>query len=169
MRPSRSVLAMALLLLSASGSAARAADISRLAWLGGCWKGEAAEPGSGEHWLPLAGGTLLGVSRTVKQGKTVEFEFMQIRTLAEGQLAFIAMPSGQRTTAFPLLRLSENEAVFENPRHDYPQRVIYRLDSPTSLVARIEGMRKGVLRGTDFPMNRVSCESQRNAPPSHAK
>ena len=70
-----------LVLLAGIGTSARAADISQLAWLGGCWKSETAEPGSGEHWLPLAGGTLLGVSRTVKQGKTVEFEFMQVRAL----------------------------------------------------------------------------------------
>jgi hypothetical protein len=156
-----SFLAVAML-LAAAGSDAGAADISQLAWLGGCWKGDGAEPGSGEHWLPLAGGTLLGVSRTVKQGKTAEFEFMQIRVLAEGQLPFIAMPSGQQTTVFPLLRLSETEAVFENLRHDYPQRVIYGLESPTRFRARIEGMRNGVLRVVEFPMNRVSCESQLN-------
>src|SRR5688572_33346099 len=98
----RSFIVVALLVLAST--VARAAEISQLAWLGGCWKSDVAEPGSGEHWMPLAGGTLLGVSRTVKQGKTVEFEFMQIRALADGQIAFIAMPSGQRTTVFPSLR-----------------------------------------------------------------
>jgi len=133
-----------------------------LAW--GCWKSDTAEPGSGEHWLPLAGGTLLGVSRTVKQGKTVEFEFMQIRAVESGQLAFIAMPSGQKTVVFPLLRLGETEVVFENPQHDFPQRVIYQLEGETKLRARIEGMRKGALRVIEFPMNRVSCDSQLKLP-----
>jgi len=149
-----------LVLLAGTGTSARAADISQLAWLGGCWKSDTAEPGSGEHWLPLAGGTLLGVSRTVKQGKTVEFEFMQIRAVESGQLAFIAMPSGQKTVVFPLLRLGETEVVFENPQHDFPQRVIYQLEGETKLRARIEGMRKGALRVIEFPMNRVSCDSQ---------
>lgn len=160
----RSFLAVALLLLACAGTSARAADISQLAWLGGCWRSETAEPGSGEQWLPLAGGTLLGVSRTVKQGKTVEFEFMQIRAVESGQLVFIAMPSGQRTTVFPLLRLGEAEVVFENPQHDFPQRVIYRLEDGTRLRARIEGMRSGALRVFEFPMNRVSCDSQLNVP-----
>ncbi|WP_185821922.1 DUF6265 family protein [Xanthomonas sp. GW] len=133
-----------------------------MAW--GCWKSDTAEPGSGEHWLPLAGGTLLGVSRTVKQGKTVEFEFMQIRAVESGQLAFIAMPSGQKTVVFPLLRLGETEVVFENPQHDFPQRVIYQLEGETKLRARIEGMRKGALRVIEFPMNRVSCDSQLKLP-----
>ena len=160
----RSLTAWTLLLLAGAGTGAQAADISRLAWLGGCWKSETAEPGSGEHWLPLAGGTLLGVSRTVKQGRTVEFEFMQIRTLADGQIAFIAMPSGQRTTVFPLVRLGDAEAVFENPQHDFPQRVIYQLESATRLRARIEGLRKGELRVVEFPMHRVSCDASVGAP-----
>ncbi len=160
----RSLLAAVFVLLAGSGPSASAADISQLAWLGGCWKSETAEPGSGEHWLPLAGGTLLGVSRTVKQGKTVEFEFMQIRTVENGQLALIAMPSGQKTTVFPVLRLGQSEVVFENPQHDFPQRVIYQLEGETKLRARIEGMRKGALRGIDFPMSRVSCDAQLSIP-----
>ncbi|MCC8671065.1 DUF6265 family protein [Xanthomonas arboricola] len=157
-------LAAILVLLAGTGKSARAADISQLAWLGGCWKSDTAEPGSGEHWLPLAGGSLLGVNRTVKQGKTVEFEFMQIRAAESGQLAFIVMPSGQKTVVFPLLRLGETEVVFENPQHDFPQRVIYQLEGETKLRARIEGMRKGALRVIEFPMNRVSCDSQLKLP-----
>ncbi|WP_435003586.1 DUF6265 family protein [Xanthomonas arboricola] len=157
-------IAVIIVLVAGTGTSARAADISQLAWLGGCWKSDTAEPGSGEHWLPLAGGTLLGVSRTVKQGKTVEFEFMQIRAAESGQLAFIAMPSGRKTVVFPLLRLGETEVVFENPQHDFPQRVIYQLEGETKLRARIEGMRKGALRVIEFPMNRVSCDSQLKLP-----
>ncbi|NJC28711.1 DUF6265 family protein [Xanthomonas arboricola] len=157
-------IAVIIVLVAGTGTSARAADISQLAWLGGCWKSDTAEPGSGEHWLPLAGGTLLGVSRTVKQGKTVEFEFMQIRAAESGQLAFIAMPSGQKTVVFPLLRLGETEVVFENPQHDFPQRVIYQVEGETKLRARIEGMRKGALRVIEFPMNRVSCDSQLKLP-----
>ena len=89
---------------------------------------------------------------------------MQIRAVESGQLAFIAMPSGQKTVVFPLLRLGETEVVFENPQHDFPQRVIYQLEGETKLRARIEGMRKGALRVIEFPMNRVSCDSQLKLP-----
>src|ERR1044072_4949598 len=37
-----------------------------------------AEAGSEDHWLAPAGGSLLGVGRTVVGGKTVAYEFMQI-------------------------------------------------------------------------------------------
>ena len=40
---------------------------------------EPCDAGSGEQWMTPAGGTLLGISRTVAKGRTVAHEFMQIR------------------------------------------------------------------------------------------
>ena len=37
---------------------ANADPAAALAWLAGCWASEGAEPGSGEQWMPPAGGTL---------------------------------------------------------------------------------------------------------------
>ena len=150
---------LALSLLAGSLAHANGSDLAKLAWLGGCWKSDAAEPGSVEQWLPLAGGTLIGVSRTVKNGKTVAHEFMQIREHTDGRLAFLAQPSGQQFAAFPVLRISETEVVFENLQHDFPQRIVYAVEGSTKLNARIEGMRNGSLRVIGFPMSRVSCDS----------
>lgn len=137
-----------------------AAALQRLAWLAGCWSSERGEPGTGEQWMPLAGGTLLGVSRTVKNGRTVETEFMQIRTTTENRVVYIAEPGGQKKVAFELLRQDEREVVFENLAHDFPQRVIYRRGEGGRLAARIEGLRDGTLRGVDFPLRRESCDAQ---------
>jgi hypothetical protein len=147
-----------LLVLTAFASA-RADDTSlaRLGWLAGCWSSESGEAGSGEYWMAPAGGTMLGIGRTVKQGRTVEHEFLQIRDV-DGRIVYIATPSGQKTAQFAAARVGEREVVFENPEHDFPQRIIYRLDGQ-KLHARIEGMRNGALRGIDFPMKRASCDA----------
>jgi hypothetical protein len=138
-------------------SAARAEDIAQLAWLSGCWQQEGAENGSIEAWLAPAGGTMLGMSRTVKAGKTVAHEFIRIHALADGKLAFTAKPSNQAEATFPVLRIGKQEIVFENKAHDFPQRIIYRLASPGKLSARIEGTRDGKERGIDYPMTKVVC------------
>jgi hypothetical protein len=140
-------------------AAAADADVASLAWLAGCWQSEQGEAGSGEHWLPPAGGTMFGVSRTVKNGKTVEFEFVQVRKNVEGQLVFIALPSGQKETTFVASAVGKDSVTFENPGHDFPQKVIYRLQPGDRLVARIEGTRGGKFRGMDFPMKRVACDA----------
>jgi hypothetical protein len=133
-------------------------DVTALAWLAGCWAPEKGEAGSLEHWLPPAGGTMLGVSRTIKNGRTVEHEFMQLRVNADGKLVFIALPSGQTEATFVASSVSKDSVTFENPQHDFPQKVSYRLESADRLIGRIEGNRGGSLRGIDFPMRRVPCE-----------
>jgi hypothetical protein len=141
--------------------AAQAQTVDQLAWLAGCWASERGEAGSGEQWMAPAGGTMLGVSRTVRGARTVEHEFMQIRTGADGKLVFIALPSGQRETSFPLASIGEREVVFENPQHDFPTRVSYRLQADDRLVARIEGQRDGKPRGIDFSFKRIACPGTR--------
>ena len=143
---------------SASASA-DGADLAKLSWLGGCWQSVGAESGSGELWTVPAGGAMLGIGRTIKQGKMMTYEFLQIRTLENGVLAYVAQASGQNTAAFPVLQLTDNEVVFQNLEHDFPQRIIYRLEGTTKLAARIEGAQQGTLRAIDFPMERVSCEA----------
>lgn len=49
--------------------------------------------------------------------------------------------------------------MFENPAHDFPQRVSYRLAPGGRLLARIEGTHYGVTRGIDFPMQWVGCDA----------
>ena len=151
---------LALAFLSVAGCA-QAADtpLTRVAWLAGCWRGLNGEPGTAEHWMPLAGGTLLGVGRTVRQGRTVEHEFLQIRETSDGKLVYIAQPSGQAMAQFTAIRIGEQEVVFENTEHDFPQRILYRLEGEGRLHARIEGTVKGTPKGIDFPMKRVSCDA----------
>lgn len=138
-----------------------AGDLRKLSWIAGCWASDGGETGSVEQWMPLAGDTLLGVSRIVKNGKTIEHEFMQIRP-ENGRIAYIALPSGQTQASFPLASVTDSKAVFENPQHDFPQRIVYELvqsaSGPQRLHARIEGMRNGKLKGIDYPMTRVSCD-----------
>jgi hypothetical protein len=158
MRNLPSTLVIAALLAVSSAAHAGDSGIGKLAWLGGCWQAESGEPGSMEQWLPLAGGSLMGVGRTVKQGKTVAYEFMQIREEANDALVFHAQPSGRPPNSFTAIRVSETEVVFENLQHDCPQRVAYARDGATKLNARIEGTRNGQLRVIPFPMVKVSCD-----------
>ena len=47
--------------------------------------------------------------------------------------------------------MTDDEVVFENPTHDFPQRIIYRKGADRSVTARIEGVIDGKARGVDFP------------------
>ena len=149
----------ALTLCLSAATHAQETPLSTLSWMSGCWAAESGEPGSGEHWLPLAGETLLGVARTVKNGRTVAHEFLQIRLNAEGKIVYIAQPSRQKEATFTATSISESAVTFENPQHDFPQRISYRMLPGERLAARVEGQRGGALRGIDFPMKRAPCEA----------
>ena len=137
---------------------APAAEIDRLAFIAGCWtltrpNGAKIE----EQWLAPAGGAMLGMSRTVRDGKLRDYEFMRILPAADGKLQFVAIPSGQAEGAFPMKEIGDNTVTFENPRHDFPQRILYRLVDKDTLVARIEGSVGGQARSADFPYRRCAA------------
>lgn len=132
--------------------------LTALDWLPGCWEAEGGEVGSGEMWMRAAGGSMFGLSRTIKGGKVVAHELMQLRLGPDGRLVFVARPSGQKEATFPLKSLQDRTAVFEDLGHDFPQRISYRPVGRDRLLARIEGLQDGKLVGIDFPMRRVRCE-----------
>lgn len=113
--------------------------IAELAWIAGNWQTAAGKRAQvDEHWSAPAGGSLLGMSRTIVGDKTVEFEYLRIEQRADA-IYYVAHPKARCPgTDFKLTRLSGQEAVFENPAHDFPKRIIYRKTSDGSLVASID-------------------------------
>jgi hypothetical protein len=126
------------------------ADVGQLAWLAGCWSQTRSNGVVEEHWMAPSGGSMLGMSRTVAGGKTVEYEFLRIADV-DGRLSYVARPSGQAEAVFPLKAMETDSIVFENPTHDFPQRIIYRRQADGTVTARIEGTLNGQPRGRDFP------------------
>ena len=47
-------------------------------------------------------------------------------------------PSSRALTPFPLTSLEGQRATFENPDHEFPQRITYWLDDDGTLHARVE-------------------------------
>jgi len=150
-------LILVLMLSGAAGGEDSKPSIHDLTWLTGCWQSDGAEPGNGEQWMAPAGGAMLGMARVVRGGRMVAYEYTRIVTTDTG-LVFIASPSGQETAEFPLKQLGDNEVVFENPDHDFPQRVIYRLIDSDHLRGRIEGMTSDGESHVDFPLTRTACD-----------
>lgn len=109
------------------GLSAEAPTLADISWISGDWQ---TAPGGRrqieEHWTAAAGGSMMGVSRTVAGDKTVEFEYLRIEQRADG-IFYVAHPKARCPgTDFKLTRASATEAIFENPQHDFPKRIIYR-------------------------------------------
>ena len=114
--------------------------IADLSWIAGDWQ---TAPGGRaqieEHWTNVAGDSMMGMSRTVAGEKMVEFEYLRIEQRADG-VYYVAHPKARCPgTDFKLTKASATEAVFENPQHDFPKRIIYRKTAEDSLTASIDG------------------------------
>lgn len=127
------------------------AAIGDLAWLAHAWIGTRTSGSSiEERWSPPLGGAMLGVSRTVNSsGKMVAFEYLRI-VERDGGLVYIAQPGGKTPTEFVLSELSPTRAVFDNPRHDYPKRIVYELSAEGGLNASIGFTKGGTPRRFEF-------------------
>ncbi len=146
------------LLCGTSLSGAETLTVDRVQWLQGCWKSVRGETTIEEQWMAPRGATMLGMGRTVRGGKTVEYEMVLIKEQND-RLAYEAHPSGQAPATFLSTTLSEMSVVFENAEHDFPQRVGYRREGADSLQAWIEGQMNGKSRRIDFSYQRTRCEA----------
>jgi ketosteroid isomerase-like protein len=118
---------------------AGATGIAALAWMAGVWRTEPGKRQVDEHWTAPSGGSMLGMSRTVADGATKEFEYLRIVERADG-VFYVAHPGARSPgTEFKLTRSAEGEAVFENPQHDFPKRIRYRLGAEGTLTAVVDG------------------------------
>jgi hypothetical protein len=135
---------------------AASSPVDALAWLAGCWKHEEPDFRRDEQWMRPSGGTMIGMSRSVAEDRTVEHEYLRIEVRG-GRLAYIAAPSGQAEAVFLQAEITDRMVAFEAPGHDFPQRITYERMSPRSILAWIEGDVDGVSRVVEFPMTAARC------------
>jgi len=128
--------ALALLLM---GQAPARTGVTELGWMSGGWISESAGRWTEEAWLPPRGGVMLGLSRSGRGDVLREFEYIRIQAGEDGVPVYHASPGGRAPVGFRLVASDDASATFENPRHDYPQRIHYRRDGDT-MVATISAL-----------------------------
>ena len=119
-----------------------AAGIADVAWIAATWMSEPAATGGAvteERWTPPAGGSMIGISRTMRGGGMSAYEFLCI-VERDGSLVYNAMPNGRApATEFVLTSFTKDSATFENPAHDYPKTIKYTRRPDGALETAISG------------------------------
>lgn len=94
-------------------------------WMTGAWGHEDKEGWADEYWTPPRGDMMIGASRS-GTGETLDFwEQMRIQKEDDGAVVLWAVSGDQKPVRFEAIMSAENSIVFENPDHDYPQRIHY--------------------------------------------
>src|SRR5690349_4635684 len=98
-------------------------DVDKLVFMAGCWSG----PGTFEMWMKPEAGSVMGMGRSVRNGKVVGSEYFFVTEGSDGIALNVQQRLGATVTQFRAKELTSSSVIFENPEHDYPQRVIYRV------------------------------------------
>ncbi len=151
---------------SAAASPPEDSPVYPLAWLAGCWSSDVNKRETREHWLPLRGNLMLGMSQTVVQGKTQDYEYLRMESRPDG-VYYVVLPSGQNATTFKfeghsMITMgdrSDDAFTFTNPALEFPSKIVYRRAREGWLYVSVEGKVKGSDKEVTYPMRRINCET----------
>jgi len=132
-------------------------NIEKASWFLGEWENKSADGELTERWKKENDSVYFGESYFVVGAKdTVFAEHVRLEE-ANGKLAFTVTVPGQNKelpVRFEMTSATENQMVFENPKHDYPNKIIYNRIEKDSLIAEVSGLKKGKPFTEKFVMKR---------------
>lgn len=117
-----------------------------------------------EYWMAPAGGAMLGMNRALRDGEFRSYELLILRPRGE-LLIYEAHPSGQQPAEFASTHLSDTLLVFENPSHDFPQKLVYDRISEDSIQVRVFAAVADVESAFDVPLARTGCSGHPTTAP----
>nr|WP_294787728.1 DUF6265 family protein [uncultured Flavobacterium sp.] len=121
-------------------------NLAKANWFIGEWGNKSTDGELTERWKKENDSVYLGESYFVVGEKdTVFAEKVRLEEL-NGKLNYIVSVPGQNKelpVSFEMTSSTDNQIVFENPKHDYPNKIIYNLIEKDSLLAEISGLKKG--------------------------
>ncbi|MDV6170381.1 DUF6265 family protein [Flavobacterium sp. DG1-102-2] len=131
-------------------------QIKKAEWFIGNWQNTTDEPNFGETWKQANDSVLKSKAYFVKNGQISYYEFVTLVESA-GKLNYIVTVPNQNegeAVSFEMTSANENQLVFENPKHDFPNKIIYNKVGNDSLVAEISGMQDGKPTTQKFAMRK---------------
>lgn len=132
-------------------------ELQKADWFLGRWENNAAESTLSESWIKLNDSTFSGESYYVIENDTVFAETIQLEDWNSQLTLVVSIPNQneEKPVAFKLTEHSKDKLIFENPKHDFPTKIIYNQVGTDSMVAEISGMKEGVLKSELFKMKKV--------------
>ena len=125
-------------------------------WLIGNWENKNPDGVLIENWKKVNDSTFSAESYFIKGKDTLHFESIALAQKGE-TLTYIATVKGQndgKPVEFPSTSETENKLTFENPQHDYPQKITYTKGTNNTLTAEISGKLQGKKTTERFIMSK---------------
>lgn len=131
------------------------AQLDKMNWIIGNWENNLPEGKLTETWTKANDSTFHAVTLFVKEKDTLHHETVVLTQKGEA-LFYIPTVKGQNNEQPVEFKWTEskteNEFSFENPKHDYPQKIVYKKVNNNQLVATISGKQQGKSSSESYPM-----------------
>ena len=125
--------------------------------IGGSWHMKTAKGITGETWKKVNNDELHNRAFKINGKDTILLEKVQL--IKKGNdIYYISTVQNQndgKAVSFKLTENTNNQFIFSNPAHDFPQRIVYHFVTKDSIHAWIDGQYNGKLVKQDFYYKRV--------------
>ena len=132
-------------------------ELEKMSWLVGEWENKMPDGILTETWTKANDSSYTGKTLFIKDKDTLHSENIVLTQKGE-TLLYIPTVKGQNDNKPVEFKMTEskteNEFVFENPAHDYPQKIVYKKVSDTNVVATISGKQQGKSSSESYPMSK---------------
>ncbi|HET6559637.1 MAG TPA: DUF6265 family protein [Prolixibacteraceae bacterium] len=121
-------------------------------WLIGNWQNQSAKGLLTETWRKLDDSTMVGQSYFIAGADTLFLENIRLEQRKD-ILTYIPIVRDQnngQAVYFTLTRSTDSVLVFENPEHDFPQKITYSIMANDSLIAEVSAVVDGKVKSQSF-------------------
>ncbi|WP_396195172.1 DUF6265 family protein [Flavobacterium sp.] len=132
-------------------------QLEKMNWLLGQWENTTPEGYLTETWSKTNDSTFTSQTYFIINKKDTVHNESIVLTQVNDDLIYRATVKGQNNddaVDFKLTSEAENSFIFENPKHDYPQKIVYKKVNDKSLVATISGNQQGKATTESYPMQK---------------
>jgi hypothetical protein len=109
-----------------------------------------------EQWNSESDSSLVGKGFVLEQGDTTFIEFLALKKIngVWNYIAQVPSQNEQKEVYFRLTSQSASKVEFSNPQHDFPQKIVYVLQSDNTMQVYIEGPQQGKVARITFDFSR---------------
>ena len=129
-------------------------ELEKADWFLGRWENKTPEGTFSEEWKIGNDSLYIGKSYFINNNDTLFAETVRLEQHKNDLFYIVSVPNQneEQPVAFKLTSSTIDYLVFENPEHDFPKKITYKLVTKDSLYAEISG--DGKSQG--FPFKKIN-------------
>ena len=124
--------------------------IEQFSWLTGKWAGTDDDTDFFEEWETIKGTSMNGRGGAIVGPDTVFSERIKMEQRGDDIFYTPSVSENGGAVDFKFTGLKNDSIIFENPAHDFPQRIVYFRQSDEKLYACIDGLENGKYNRLEF-------------------